>query len=252
VSARGEVTDAVVLRRVPWGDADLVLHLLTRDFGRVSAFARSARGSKRRFRGGLDGFAAVRVTLLPRAEGLWSLVEAEALDTWTGIGGDPARAAGVATIAELLDAALAERQGDADLFDRVVRFLAWAAAPDRSAERLATGVHRMMLVLLQEHGTLPDFARSARSGVPFASSERRVLVPDVGVVSEPEALAAERGISISAEVAEYLAEVVAGRFPSVERPVRHEAGEALHALWQRILQRELKAWLVWRELRGLV
>ena len=48
------VTSAIVLRRVAYGEADLVVTLLGLDTGRVSALARAARKSSRRFAGGLE------------------------------------------------------------------------------------------------------------------------------------------------------------------------------------------------------
>lgn len=44
-------TLALVLRRTPYGEADLVVTLFTRELGRVSALARAARKSQRRFSG---------------------------------------------------------------------------------------------------------------------------------------------------------------------------------------------------------
>jgi DNA repair protein RecO (recombination protein O) len=56
-------TPAIVLRAVNYGEADRVVTLFGRDIGRVSALARSARKSQRRFAGGL-GLGAVGVAAL--------------------------------------------------------------------------------------------------------------------------------------------------------------------------------------------
>lgn len=76
-SARPErlVTAALLLRRVPLREADLMVTLFTEAAGKVSAVARSARGSSRRF-AGLEPLHRLRVTLdrRPGAE-VWSLVE---------------------------------------------------------------------------------------------------------------------------------------------------------------------------------
>lgn len=54
---------ALVLRRTPYRDADLVLSLFTESLGQVSALARSARRSQRRFGGSLEPFHTLAVEL---------------------------------------------------------------------------------------------------------------------------------------------------------------------------------------------
>jgi DNA repair protein RecO (recombination protein O) len=56
-------TLALVLRRTPYGELDLVVSLFTESIGRVSALARSARRSQRRFGGSLEPFHTLEVQL---------------------------------------------------------------------------------------------------------------------------------------------------------------------------------------------
>ncbi len=59
-----------MLRRVEYGDSDLVVTLLTEELGRVSALARGARNSRKRFGGSLEPLhtLAVRLEERPGAE----------------------------------------------------------------------------------------------------------------------------------------------------------------------------------------
>jgi DNA repair protein RecO (recombination protein O) len=59
-------TRALLLKRVEYGDADLVLTLFTEKLGRVSALARSARRSQRRFGGSLEPLHTLEVRLEER------------------------------------------------------------------------------------------------------------------------------------------------------------------------------------------
>lgn len=69
-----ERDDAIVLRRVEYGEADLIVTLLTRERGKLSALARGARRSKRRFGGALGLFTIASVELRRRAGAeLWTL-----------------------------------------------------------------------------------------------------------------------------------------------------------------------------------
>ncbi|MCA9598955.1 MAG: DNA repair protein RecO [Myxococcales bacterium] len=63
-------TRALVLKRVAYGESDLVVTLLTEELGRVSALARGARASQKRFGGSLEPMHTLRVRLddRPRAE----------------------------------------------------------------------------------------------------------------------------------------------------------------------------------------
>ncbi|HYQ15507.1 MAG TPA: DNA repair protein RecO [Polyangiaceae bacterium] len=71
-------TEALLLRRVEYGDADLVLTLLTQKLGKVSALARGARKSSKRFGSALEPMHTLAVELdeRPGAE-LFTLLEAK-------------------------------------------------------------------------------------------------------------------------------------------------------------------------------
>ena len=56
---RAHRVDALVLRAIAYGEADAVVHLLVRGRGRISAFARGARSSRKRFGGALEPFQRV-------------------------------------------------------------------------------------------------------------------------------------------------------------------------------------------------
>ncbi|MFT5353686.1 MAG: DNA repair protein RecO (recombination protein O) [Polyangiales bacterium] len=60
--------DAVLLRAIDYRDTDRILTLYLRDGGRISAIARGARASKRRFGGSLQPFAKLRVEYSPGRE----------------------------------------------------------------------------------------------------------------------------------------------------------------------------------------
>jgi DNA repair protein RecO (recombination protein O) len=83
------VTLALVVKVVPYGEADVVVTFFTEAIGKVSALARSARRSKRRFSAALESMHTVRVTLeeRPGAE-LAALREAMVVKPRTHVLGD--------------------------------------------------------------------------------------------------------------------------------------------------------------------
>ena len=66
------VSAAIVVRLVDYGEADRIVTLMTRDFGKVAALARGARRSGRRFGGGLGLFGVGEAQLTQRRGELWS------------------------------------------------------------------------------------------------------------------------------------------------------------------------------------
>ncbi|HWO08514.1 MAG TPA: DNA repair protein RecO [Polyangiaceae bacterium] len=62
-ASKSHATSALLLRRTPYRDADLVLSLFTEQLGQISALARAARKSQRRFGGSLEPFHTLRVEL---------------------------------------------------------------------------------------------------------------------------------------------------------------------------------------------
>lgn len=67
-------TLALVLGRTDYGDADLIVSLFTDAFGKVSALARSARKSQRRFAGSLEPFHTLSMELnAPRSGELYTI-----------------------------------------------------------------------------------------------------------------------------------------------------------------------------------
>jgi DNA repair protein RecO (recombination protein O) len=61
-ATRSHETLALVLRRTPYGESDLVVGLFTQTLGQVATLARAARKSQRRFGGNLEPLHTVAVT----------------------------------------------------------------------------------------------------------------------------------------------------------------------------------------------
>jgi DNA repair protein RecO (recombination protein O) len=79
-------SEALLLRRVELGEADLIVTLFTRKLGRVSALARGARRSSKRFAGALEPFFTLRVRLEERVRSeLFVLSEASIVSPRLGL-----------------------------------------------------------------------------------------------------------------------------------------------------------------------
>src|SRR3989475_11700208 len=100
---RAHCVDALVLRAIAYGDSDAVVHLLVRGRGRISAFARGARSSRKRFGGALQPFQRVEALLAEReGQELWALREARVVEGHARLREDLHRIAHAGYAAELI------------------------------------------------------------------------------------------------------------------------------------------------------
>ncbi len=85
-ATKSHSTPALVLRRTPYREADLVVSLFTEQLGQVSALARSAKRSQRRFGGSLEPFHTLLVELEEAAGAeLMALKSARIVETRTNL-----------------------------------------------------------------------------------------------------------------------------------------------------------------------
>lgn len=85
------ITEALLLRASDYREADRILTLFTRAAGKVSAIARGARSSRRRFAGALEPYAVIRVELSAQRGELMLLKQAELLQPFATILSDLVR-----------------------------------------------------------------------------------------------------------------------------------------------------------------
>jgi len=154
--------EAVVLRSMRYGEADRILHLYTRDRGRVSAIAKGVRRSKSRFGGRLEPYFRLRLVLYQGRSDLLTVTSAETLQ------GHPRlreHAAALDSAARACDA-VARLFGDGDPHRGVYNLLAnQLALLDADPERatLANAL-AFRLKLLLAAGFAPQLAACAACG----------------------------------------------------------------------------------------
>jgi DNA repair protein RecO (recombination protein O) len=115
--------DAIVLRSVDYGESDRVITLLTAAHGRVSALARAARKSKRRFAGSLEGFAWIEVELSFGRGALANLQSARVTRTFPRLLTDLARLNAAGAVLRLGRDLIPDELADPDVFDAMRELL---------------------------------------------------------------------------------------------------------------------------------
>jgi len=156
--------EALLLRAVDFGESDRIVHLLTSDRGRLTAIAKAARRSHRRFPGTLDVFnrLAIEGRSKPRAS-MAFLEKARLIDPYLGLRESPARYALASFLVEMLDRLSPEGIVGPD----AVRLHAFAIESLHLLERVRpTPTLRLLLELrgLDALGLRPELGRCVRCG----------------------------------------------------------------------------------------
>jgi len=111
-------TPAILIRRVDYGDYDLILSFLTRDKGKISVIAKSAKRSKKRFGGILELFNSLDIVVgRGRGKGLSILQEASLIHPLFSSGADILKTAYASYWAELVHTWVEEGEVQPETYD---------------------------------------------------------------------------------------------------------------------------------------
>ncbi len=169
----------IVLRTTPLRESDLLVVLYTDTHGRLSAVARGARRSQRRFAGALSLLVLARFQLgrPPRGD-LWSLESAEVVREWTQLAGDVVAVAHASYLAELIGALIPAEAPEPAALELVVALWDSLAAAGPSAAALRAS--ELQLLDLAGHRPALDACAACGSvaldgGVVFDPSRGGVI-----------------------------------------------------------------------------
>ncbi len=115
-------TSGIVLRTIKYGETGLIVTLLTRDFGKVSAIAKGVRTKKSRLLAGLQLFAYSEIVMYKAKQknGLYHLDEMEVLESFSGVRTDLEKMAYATYFAEAANGALSEESPDEEVLSLVL------------------------------------------------------------------------------------------------------------------------------------
>src|SRR6185369_6012485 len=160
-----EKLQSIVLSCLDYGDSDRIVSLFTLEHGRVKAFARGARKSRRRFGPALEPFARIDAQARVK-EGLSSLQQADIVCIYPAIRADLERIAHALYACELVDVITPEGHP----LPRLYRLM--AAYLDRlETETAVAGDRRFFEInLLNILGYRPSLDTCSRCDTPFGES----------------------------------------------------------------------------------
>ncbi|MFO0580710.1 MAG: DNA repair protein RecO [Anaeromyxobacter sp.] len=173
MTVRSSLT-AIVLRTVDYGESDRVVTLFTRERGKVAAFARGARASKRRFGGGLEPFTLLSAEVRERAgSDMLGLDSVTVQRGFGGIRGDLARIACAGYAAELARELVRDHEPHDDLWTLLAGYLAALDA----APATPGALRAFELGALAAAGLAPRLDACARCGGPLGAEGEAGPIP---------------------------------------------------------------------------
>ena len=139
-------TEAIVIRRVDYGDHDYILTCLTRHKGKLTVMAKNAKKSVKRFSGVLELFYALDLVIRENHHMAY-LQEAALAEPFEGIRQDILKTAYASYFAETLIRFLEEGVRDEGIYDLLHHVLGGLSSGDRSPEELSVYFQLKFLAL---------------------------------------------------------------------------------------------------------
>ncbi|MBW2732329.1 MAG: DNA repair protein RecO [Deltaproteobacteria bacterium] len=251
VAGEGEVTHAWLARSVDYGEADRVVTLLTESRGRLSALARGARRSRKRFGGALSLFVEGNARLRRGRGDLFLLESFESVrDLAPPISADLIKVTHGSYVLELARELWPPEQREPELYALLSEALEVIAGSAPSALTLRAYELRLLGIL----GFAPVVDRCARCNAPAFHE----AVSDVTRTREPWAFSVAAGGALcprcgptdrrlSAEAQRALSVLVASPLlaaaaEKMNGSLRRDLRDLLHSVLRHHLGKTLKSW----------
>jgi DNA repair protein RecO (recombination protein O) len=165
--ARTYKTEAVVLRSLRYSEADRILHVYTRERGRIGAIAKGVRKTKSRFGARLEPLSHAELMLHEGSGELHTVTGVELIRSHRAAREQPYRLAVGLIGAEAMLRLFAEPEPNARAFEAITRFLDLAdETPVGGAAVLDALALSFQLKLLWLSGYLPHVTTCVECGAP--------------------------------------------------------------------------------------
>lgn len=174
-------TEAIVLRKMRYGEADSILHLYTREQGRIGAIAKGVRRSRSRFGGRLEPFFRLELLLHEGRGDLATITSAETLDGYPHLRERADTIDAAAKTGDFVLRLLDDRERNEPAYNLLANFLALLDADPAAARREVSLAFRAKMLLAA--GFSPELGSCVQCGadegiVAFSPSAGGVVCGD--------------------------------------------------------------------------
>ena len=174
---RRYVTDAIVLTRFDYGEADRIMTLITPGLGKIKAIAKGIRRQKSRIGGSVEPFAELQL-VLAHGRTFDVITQVSVVHPWLRLRDDLVSFGTASYIAELANGTLEERHAAESVYvllKRAYEILDAGMAPGRVARWFE-------MHLADELGVRPEVDRCVECGRLLEADERYRWLPPLGGV----------------------------------------------------------------------
>jgi DNA repair protein RecO (recombination protein O) len=154
-------TSAIILRRINYGEADRILTLLTKDFGKLALIAKGVRKEKSKLAGGIELFSESDISFIKGKGDIGTLVSTQLVRHFGNIHTDYDRMQLVSTFLKRLDT-VTEVDVSPEYYELATDVMLGMNSPLVSPEVVAAwGTHRLLHLLGEVINTEYDSADNA-------------------------------------------------------------------------------------------
>lgn len=192
-------TEAIILRRKDFGEADRVLTLFTPNHGKFRAVAKGIRKPRSRKAGHLELFTCSKL-LLAKGRDLDVITQAETANAYRPLREDLLRGAYAAYAVELLDKFTPDHEDNPDLYGLLSDALGWLS----TTTNLALTARYYELHLLSMAGFQPQLYRCAACGHKIVAEDQYFSIQDGGAVCAKDGKTHPGAVPVSLNGLKYL------------------------------------------------
>jgi DNA repair protein RecO (recombination protein O) len=234
-------SEAIVLKRTDFGEADRLLTLYSRERGKIKAVAKGARKPQSRKTGHVELFMRTNF-LFAQGRDLAIITQAEMVEAYPALRDDLVRTTYAAYVMELLDRFTVEDDRHVGIYNLMSDALYWLA----DADELMLAVRFYELRLLSQTGFQPQLFRCVSCGEPIEEKDQ-FFSAELGGLLCPECRKSDRRAlpitAVAVKVLRYLQTRDWGtvKMLQLKRPLQRELESIMHHYLTFILERELKS-----------
>ncbi|MER3445607.1 MAG: DNA repair protein RecO [Candidatus Dadabacteria bacterium] len=201
-----KASEAFLIRKIEHGEADYILILLTKDFGKIRGLAKNAKKSRKRFGGRLEPFVHLRVRFHERPGKMKFIDDSETVEVFLSLMEDIGLFTWGSFILENIDALIPEEEPNEKMFEILVQ----ALSDLNSKKSPLSVVIKFQLSALSLSGYKPDFdvcicARCGDSieGDAFFSIQKGGILCNGCRKNEPNGFRVPKGLLIQRDLIDF-------------------------------------------------
>ncbi|MBS3944337.1 MAG: DNA repair protein RecO [Melioribacter sp.] len=173
-------TEAIVLRKLDYGDSSRIIHLFTEEFGKLTAIVKGARSSKSKYGLSLDTINYVQIIFYKKdTRDVQLIKEADLINHFTVVKENLDRIQCASSIIELISNLTVEHEVHKKLFTGTVKALELMNNPEKDPKLIFA---KYFLFFIREIGYALSYDACSVCGRPIHSDENVAFNYDSGIV----------------------------------------------------------------------